>query len=167
MNKKSRTIQFEPNQPYWRLALWYVCHVIATYVLHNFTGMKNFTSLVPQTLFSGDETKTLQRFLKFLQQPTKTEVRSHVTLRMVIGYLLRNMFWNLWSRDFHWTLGVARTSEAALYRVTRPSVILCRGVIIKLLCVTTTPTVISATARKGSVPQLFCCTEKQLANDKL
>ena len=34
----------------------------------------------------------IQRFPKFLQQPTKTEVRSHVTLRMVIGYLLRLCF---------------------------------------------------------------------------
>ena len=30
----------------------------------------------------------LQQFPKLLQKPTKTKIRSQVTLRMVIGYLL-------------------------------------------------------------------------------
>ena len=56
----------------------------------------------------------LQQFPKLLQKATKTKIRSHVTLRMMIGYLLCITFEKHWPHDFHSKRSVVRTSETAV-----------------------------------------------------
>ena len=61
------------------------------------------------------------RFPKFLQHPTKTKVRSHVMLRMVICYLLHICFEIHWSRDFHSVNTWSCKNSARIPRAVPPS----------------------------------------------